>query len=319
MQGPDEVRRRHDAPDPALPAAQHLEPAMPAVSVIIPFLNMRAHLPAAVDSARAQAAAEWELILVDDGSGDGGAEWAAELARSDPDRIRFLAPAPGEARGASAARNRGLRAARGEYIAFLDADDVWLPGKTERQLGILRANPAAAMTFARVRYFHDPASDGPEWDQPYRPLREGSYEPPGLTLAFLADDNIYPCPSATLIRRSALREVGGFEERFSKVRTDLAGSSVAAVFGDPDAKRKTDLAFLEWLLEWIDGLPAHRRPELRRAAAEKMFRLLLPDILKSPPKSAWQWRRDMLKRMWRYPAFRTELCWLRRLVPGVRD
>jgi glycosyltransferase involved in cell wall biosynthesis len=316
---------------------------MPKISVIIPFLNMRGYLPEAVDSVYAQTMTDWELILVDDGSSDGSVEWAGKIVRRDPDRVRLLVPSQNAVHGASAARNRGLQVAGGEYIAFLDGDDIWLPGKMERQWKILEENPRAAMAFARVHYYHDPASDGGEWDQPYQPLREGLYDPPDLTLAFLGDDNIYPCPSATLLRRSALMEVRGFEERFSKVRTDLAvwvkitsrfpvyadlsivtryrqhaNSSVAVVFGDAEAKWKTDLGFLEWLLEWIDALPARFRPRLRKVAAEKMFRLHLPKVLEGKPKNAWQWRRAMLQRMWKYAAFRTELRWMRRMLPGVR-
>ena len=87
----------------------------PKISVIIPFLNMRRFLADAVESVYAQTVPDWEILLVDDGSNDGGAEAALDYARRDPDRVRALLPGSSDAHGASAARNRGLQVARGEY------------------------------------------------------------------------------------------------------------------------------------------------------------------------------------------------------------
>jgi glycosyltransferase involved in cell wall biosynthesis len=313
----------------------------PQISVVIPFLNMRRYLAEAVDSVYDQNDADWELLLMDDGSTDGGVELARELAGRDPKRVRLLLPADGDARGASAARNRGLRAARGETIAFLDADDVWLPGKLERQRRILMEYPRAAMTFARVHYFFDDPAEGPEWDQPFEPLHEGIYSPPDLATAFLRDDNIYPCPGATLIRRATLLAVGGFEERFAKVRTDLAvwvklgacfpvhadlavvaryrqhgQSSVARLFADPEAKWMNDVSFNEWLLEYVADLPGRIRVPLEDEACRRLYRLFLAKLPPSGRGNALQWRWGMLRRMAPYPAFRRRWRWLRMLLPG---
>ncbi len=311
------------------------------ISVIVPFLNMRRYLPDAVDSVYRQTCSDWELLLVDDGSDDGGAEFALEIAGRDPQRVRVLLPSPSSARGASAARNRGLRVARGDYIAFLDADDIWLPDKLERQRAILEESPAAAMTFARVQYFFDNPEEGSGWDQPFAPLEDRVYHPPELTVAFLRDANIYPCPTATLIRRSALNEVGGFEERFRKVRTDLAvwaklslhfpiradsgfaaryrqhgQSSVAKMFSDPEAHRKNEMEFWTWLLDYLDPLSAGLRREPETLVCRQVLRLILADVTKGKKMNAFAWRLAVLGRVWRYPAFRREARWIRMMLPG---
>ena len=308
----------------------------PLISVIIPFLNMRRFLADAVESVNTQTVADWELLLVDDGSDDGSAEAAQEYARRDPLRARALLPASSDGHGASAARNRGLREARGEYIAFLDADDIWFPDKLERQKRILEETPEAAMTFARVRYFFDDPKEGAGWDQPFAPLEDRVYDPPELTAAFLRDANIYPCPTATLIRRSALVSVGGFEERFRKVRTDMAvwaklslnfpvradsafvaryrqhgQSSVAQLLGDPAAHQKNELEFWTWLLEYLNHFPdrIRRGPEI--LTCRQVLRLILADVTKGKPMGALAWRRAVLPRVLRFPAFRRESRWLR--------
>ena len=108
----------------------------PAVSVVTPVWNALATLGATVASVQAQSFPDWEMLLVDDGSTDGSRALAERLAAADP-RIRVLAHASNE--GAAAARNRGIRAAAGRYIAFLDADDLWRPEKLAAQLGFMRA------------------------------------------------------------------------------------------------------------------------------------------------------------------------------------
>jgi len=312
----------------------------PKISVIIPFLNMRRFLRDAVESVYAQTVSDWEILLIDDGSTDGSGEAARDYARRDPDRVRLLPPGPSGAHGASAARNRGLREARGEYIAFLDADDIWLPEKLERQLGLLENHPRAAMTFARVHYFFENPAEGQGWDQAFAPLEDRIYLPPELTVEFLKNADIYPCPTATLIRRAALSEVGGFEERFRKVRTDMAvwaklslhfpvradsgivaryrqhgQSSVAKLFGDEDAYRKNELEFWTWLLDYLDGLPAKQRRDPELVACRRVLRLTMADVIKGRNLNAVAWRWIILRRLWRYAAFRRDARWLRILMP----
>lgn len=113
----------------------------PAVSVITPCFNAAGTLSRTVASVRAQDFADWEMIISDDGSADDSLAVADRLAAADP-RIRVLRWS-GPNSGAARARNRALAVSRGRYIAFLDADDEWLPEKLSRQIGFMRAENVA--------------------------------------------------------------------------------------------------------------------------------------------------------------------------------
>lgn len=120
-------------------------------SVIMPVYNGEATIARAIDSVCAQTDPDWELIVVDDGSRDGTRELVAMHTAREP-RIRLLVqPRNG---GVAAARNAGIDAAAGRYIAFLDADDYWLPAKLERQ----RQAFAAGASVVFGSYFRDGAS-----------------------------------------------------------------------------------------------------------------------------------------------------------------
>jgi teichuronic acid biosynthesis glycosyltransferase TuaG len=110
--------------------------AAPLVSVITPVWNARATLERTIASVRAQSLGDWEMLLVDDGSTDGSAALIAEAGAADP-RLRALST--GRNGGAGVARNLGIRASRGRYVAFLDADDRWRPEKLARQIGFMAA------------------------------------------------------------------------------------------------------------------------------------------------------------------------------------
>ncbi|WP_369411346.1 glycosyltransferase family 2 protein [Phycobacter azelaicus] len=110
------------------------------VSVIMPVFNAEKTLTRAVASVQAQDYPDWELVLIEDGSSDGSADLCADLAAADP-RIRVLRQSRNS--GAAAARNAGLAQARGRYIAFLDADDEWLPEKLTSQLSFMEASGAS--------------------------------------------------------------------------------------------------------------------------------------------------------------------------------
>ena len=105
-----------------------------SISVVIPAYNSAAQLARALDSVLAQTRPAEEILVVDDGSTDA----TAEVARSYGDAVRLIAQANA---GAAAARNAGIRAARGTWIAFLDADDEWLPDRLALQTDILDRRP----------------------------------------------------------------------------------------------------------------------------------------------------------------------------------
>lgn len=119
------------------------------VSVIIPVHNGEAYLAEAVQSVLDQSYQPIEIIVVDDGSTDG----TATVARSLGEKVTFVAQPQG---GVAAARNRGVQEARGERIAFLDADDVWMPEKTAHQAAYLDAHPGVGMVFGLADQFHSP-------------------------------------------------------------------------------------------------------------------------------------------------------------------
>jgi glycosyltransferase involved in cell wall biosynthesis len=115
----------------------------PLVSVIIPTFNRAGLLTQAIDSALGQAYGALEVLVIDDGSTD-GTEAALRARYGQEPRLRYLRQ---QNEGVSAARNRGLTESRGELVAFLDSDDVWLPGKLARQVKALLAIPEAGMVW----------------------------------------------------------------------------------------------------------------------------------------------------------------------------
>jgi glycosyltransferase involved in cell wall biosynthesis len=196
----------------------------PRVSVIMPFLDPpEAFFQEAVDSVLSQSFQDWELILVDDGSGRTSGGIARTYAGQDP-RIRLLDHSGRANRGASASRNLGLANARGEYVAFLDADDVWLPDKLERQVPILDLWPDAALTYWNTLYWYswtgDPADRDRDRVRPLGAPLDRMLHPPELLERYLTGRAAIPCMCSLLARRSAIEAVGGFEESFTHLFTD---------------------------------------------------------------------------------------------------
>ena len=114
----------------------------PRVSIVLPTRDRLRQLQRALASVDAQSFRDHELIVIDDGSTDGTREWLT----AEPAGARLVTTAT--PRGAGAARNRGIEAARGELIAFLDDDDVWRPTYLEQQIAHLDANPDVALSWA---------------------------------------------------------------------------------------------------------------------------------------------------------------------------
>ncbi|MCI0380021.1 MAG: glycosyltransferase family 2 protein, partial [Gemmataceae bacterium] len=110
------------------------------VSVIVPLYNKAKYVERALTSISAQTAHDLEILVVDDGSTDGGGDMAERFAEL---RLRLIRQ---DNAGPGAARNRGLAEARGEFVAFLDADDEWLPDYLEKNLALLEGSDAACAT-----------------------------------------------------------------------------------------------------------------------------------------------------------------------------
>jgi glycosyltransferase involved in cell wall biosynthesis len=201
-----------------------MDRSQPLVSIITIFFNEQKFIREAIESVFAQTYDNWELLLVDDGSSDISTGIARNYARQYPDKVRYLEHDGHENRGMSATRNLGIRHARGEYIAFLDSDDVWLPQKLERQITILSSYPEAALTFGPSQWWH--SWTGKPEDLERDCLREVGgqadtlFSPPTLLRLFLQKKARTPATCAVLMKSQMCRSVGGFEEVFRGMYED---------------------------------------------------------------------------------------------------
>ncbi|HYE73576.1 MAG TPA: glycosyltransferase family A protein, partial [Blastocatellia bacterium] len=199
------------------------------VSVITIFLNAEKFIQEAIDSVFAQTFDSWELLLVDDGSTDASTTLARRCAEQYPDKVRYLEHDGHQNRGMSASRNLGLRHARGKYVALLDSDDVWLPPKLERQVGVLESQPEAAMVYGSALWWYswtgrpeDLQRDSYDFVENYIAQPNSLIKPPTLLTTFLRDGKAVPCPATVLVRREALEQIDGFEEAFHDLYEDQA-------------------------------------------------------------------------------------------------
>src|SRR5579871_5625262 len=180
----------------------------PEVSVVIPAFNRRLMLREAMESVLAQRdVAALELIIVDDGSTDGTWEELQDgqlgrMAGAAPINLRIMIERTAH-RGPAAARNRGAALAAGDYIAFLDSDDLWMPHKLQRQLAWMRAHPEFQLCQTQERW-----------------MRGGRRVNPGLRHRKRSGDffaaSLRTClisPSAVMLRRGLFECIGGFDER----------------------------------------------------------------------------------------------------------
>ena len=182
---------------------------MPNLSLIIPVYNEEKNLPLLIDAiheALAPITCTWEVVLVDDGSTDRTAEIAE--AFDDP-RLRVLRQTNS---GPARARNHGLALAKGEVVAFLDADDYWSPVKLERQLPLLQEDASVAAVGCLMHYL---SSSGTTLGTAGQTVDHVDQERIGR-------GRLLPFPlSSTLIKRSTLDNVGGFDESLREGAEDL--------------------------------------------------------------------------------------------------
>ena len=193
-------------------------PRGPLVSVIVPFWNARAFIEEAIASVLTQVFQPWELLLIDDGSSDGSTEIAKRFVERFPGRIQYFEHERHANRGVAASRNLGVRHASGQYIAFLDADDVWFPNKLARQTAILGSEPDAAMVCGPSQFWYswtgNPEDVARDYVKDLRIAPAGLVKPPTLLISSLTRGTFVANPSTILIRREVLDRIGGFEESF---------------------------------------------------------------------------------------------------------
>lgn len=172
----------------------------PLVSVVIPAYKRADTLPRAIESVLSQDWPNLEILVVDDASPDKTPEIVARFAAADP-RVRHLRQKAN--RGVAAARNRGIREARGPLVAFLDADDEWLPGKLVRQVEALRsAGPGIGLVYTGVE------SVGGDGDRSVMTAEKRGHVFPLM----LARNVLHGAPSSALVRRSVFATIGLFGE-----------------------------------------------------------------------------------------------------------
>ncbi|HZF64957.1 MAG TPA: phosphotransferase [Chitinophagaceae bacterium] len=194
------------------------------VSCIIVLSNSAEHIEEAVDSILAQTYENWELLLVDDGSAI-GSELAGKYAHQHVGKINHI-PADNATHNRNALRNLGIKQSKGQFIGFLDPDDVWMPLKIEQQLSILDKFPKADMVYGAVQMWYSWTGNSEDGHLDY--FRElgvapnTMVEPPTLFLYLLPDQFQTGTISDALIRKTALDKLGIFHEAIQTIYDEQA-------------------------------------------------------------------------------------------------
>ncbi|QGP80133.1 glycosyltransferase [Sphingobium sp. CAP-1] len=176
-----------------------MNPGEILISVVIPAYNAERWIARTLESVQAQTHSNLEILVVDDGSRDNSAAIVEQFAACDP-RIRLIRQPNG---GVARARNTGWRQAKSDYIAFVDADDLWTPDKTERQLALLLASaPEVALIYSRYVMIDADDRVSYRWDGPPHD---------GWVFDTLLSYNFIGNGSAALVTRAALEVADGFD------------------------------------------------------------------------------------------------------------
>lgn len=223
------------------------------ISVVIPLYNKALTIDAAIASVVAQSWADWRLIVVDDGSRDSGPELVSQWEAKDP-RIKLVSQANA---GVSAARNHGAAMSSSEYVAFLDADDVWLPDHLENLAALSQAVPEAVMWAAAYRLVDDVGNDRPVHLQPEVAGGLGYY----LIDDYFTESVRHEFPvhsSAVMVRKSALQAIGGFPVGVRSGEDVLTWARLSCMGPFPISRSATALYMAPPIA------PARRREVVRR-------------------------------------------------------
>ena len=208
--------------------------SQPLVSAIIIFLNGEKFLEEAINSVIEQTYTNWELLLVDDGSTDNSGAIATKYVETWKGKIKYLHHDNHVNKGMSATRNLGIKHARGEYIGFLDADDIWLPDKLVAQVAIFNIYPQCEMVYGRTQIWYSwtgkPEDVKKDHFFPLGVKPNTIVAPPKIVVLILENKVQSPTTCNVLIKKTVFEKAGLFMENFKGMFEDAAFFCKAALF-----------------------------------------------------------------------------------------
>ena len=288
------------------------------VSVVMIFWDAEEFFDEAIESVLIQTHPAVELLLCDDGSGPTSTAIAERWVTAHPDRIRYLQHRGHAHRGMSSTRNLGIAAARGDLVAFLDADDVWEPEHLGHEVALLAAHPEADYVCGQAlswMSWENPAARDIQYPVPWP---AGVVVPPPQMLTALLRRRDFRTPTCSLlVRRTVLQAIGGAEEAFAGLYEDQvllaklhlsyscvisgsrtaryrkhAGSSTAQAMISGASHHAAPNVSRERFLRWLSQQPQLQRPGRTAATAE--IRALLDQALapydRPLPRAGWRAR-----------------------------
>jgi glycosyltransferase involved in cell wall biosynthesis len=270
----------------------------PLISAIIIFLNGEKFLEEAIKSVIDQTYTNWELLLVDDGSTDGSTDIALSYTKTWASKIKYLEHENHQNKGMSATRNLGIKNAKGEFIGFLDADDVWLPDKLIAQVAIFKKYPQCDMVYGRTQIWYSWTNNlGDQKKDHFFPLGvkpDTLIDPPKIALLILENKVQSPTTCNVLIKKNVFEKAGLFLENFKGMFEDAAffckatlivsvyvsdstwaryrqhDESCSSIASKANSDEQARYNFLEWFKSYLDSKKIFST-KLRFALYREMF------------------------------------------------
>ncbi|WP_347302964.1 glycosyltransferase family A protein [Croceibacterium sp. TMG7-5b_MA50] len=297
----------------------------PLITAVMIFRNGERFIAEAIESILAQTFTDWELVLVDDGSWDGATAIAQSYAAAHSGRIRYIEHPDHANLGMSASRNAGVAAGRGQYISFLDADDIWLPDRLEKFVEVSHAFPQAGMIYGPTLYWYSWADTGANYlgredeaGNMHLPPRQLIPAPTALRQFILTSGGSLPGICSLLVRRDAYEAIGGFEPSFRGLYEDqvflskmtaahdvvvidevldyyrqhassCCSQAIATGAYDPGTWHPARAGYLRWLQGYLSSIGLDD-PVLKRAVVQQLRPYRVPGYIPVAKRVVRLWR-----------------------------
>jgi len=261
------------------------------VSIIIPCFNSGKYLSECLESVLSQDYTDFEAIVVNDCSTDNTLEIAYSYAQTDA-RIKIIDNSGSAGPGASAARNKGFKTSKGEYVVFLDSDDIWLPTALRRLVNLIEKHNEAGWVIGNCIYFNNYRYNLVSYERSLYDFNEGIYDKFNLITKFIKNFSQTPVPGATILKRDIVERIGGWENKFRKNYTDQAffikilcdaktfvshdvfllyrchSESSSMISVQSGQFKKNEIFFFEWLLLYLRSYEFRGKEEVLQYSAE---------------------------------------------------